>query len=437
MEEIAESVSSLSKVPPPASVSGVPFLYPIDQGVARSLWKLNVVSTLLWGAAVRLLWVGKGAAVRAIPNELPEPVAEPEVVAANAAWDERVAAWGTGFLARAGLYTHSLGRRPEPSELFDVVLLWVRTDDGFSHMSFFPAELRTLRSSELPIEIRWPIALLDLILLLVGYAWSAVTSVGSDLVPLRRTGCRILPESQALKDVGLAIELLSAKRFGGVLPTNVSLGTAEDVLARLASPDVSIWPASLGPAIRPVDDNLITEDLYAATARLEVALARPRLDEGPDKAWATAFELSIQDAIDDSEWKPRPELRGLQGHKIKDGHGTVITDIDAIGEMAGRLLIVSCKCRPFSDAINRGEHQAIREPARLVDEWVSEWGDRLSRIWRLPKIGTTDLRQYRELIGPVVTPAPIWSATLSTRGEIAPGLHAAVGASEFGRWIRG
>ena len=51
-------------------------------------------------------------------------------------------------------------------------------------------------------------------------------------------------------------------------------------------------------------------------------------------------------------------------------------------------------------------------------------------------IGTTDLRKYRELIGPVVTPAPIWSPTLSTRSEITPGLHAAVGASEFGRWIR-
>jgi hypothetical protein len=114
----------------------------------------------------------------------------------------------------------------------------------------------------------------------------------------------------------------------------------------------------------------------------------------------------------------------------------VITDIDAIGEKAGRLLIVSCKCRPFSEAVNRGEHQAIREPARLVDEWVSEWGDRLSRIRILPMIGTTDLRKYRELIGPVVTPAPIWSPTLSTRSEITPGLHAAVGASEFGRWIR-
>jgi hypothetical protein len=436
MEEIAESVSSLSSAPHPTSVVGMLFLYPIDQEVARSLWRLNVVSTLLWGIAVRLLWVGKGAALRAVPHELPEPVATPDIVEANAAWDRRVAAWGTGFLARAGLYTHSLGRKPEPSELYEVVLLWGRTDRGFSYMSFFPAELRTLRTSELPIDIRWPTALLDLILLLVGYGWSEVIGVASDLAPLGRTGCRILPRSQALEETRLAIELLSAKRFGGVLPTSVSLGTAEEVLGRLAAPEISVWPASLGPAIR-VDGDLVFEDLYAATARLETALARPRLSQSQDKAWATAFELSIQDAIDDSEWRPRPELRALQGRKVKDSQGAVITDIDAIGENAGRLLLVSCKCRPFSDAINRGKHQAVRETARLVDKWVSEWADRLSRIRGLPMIGTTDLSQFADITGPVVTPAPIWSGTVSTRTEIAPGLHAAMGAPEFGRWIRG
>jgi hypothetical protein len=434
MEEIAESISDLSATHQQAPNAALPFPYRVDQKVARSLWKLNVVSTLLWGVAVRLLWVGKGASIRALEGELPEPIASPDIKAANAAWDKRVALYGTGFLAPAGLYAHSLGQHPGSAQLHDVILLWARSDEGFWHLPFYPGELRTVTAA-LPVEIQWPTPLLDLLLLFAGYTWSQVIGAAADLGSLRSTGCRTISRAKALSEIRLAIDVMSAKRFGGVLPGSVSFGNPEQVLARLASQEVSIWPASLGTAIRSIDDQDVIEDMYAASARLQAALERPLLNEQQSKAWATAFELSIQDAIDHSDWKPRAELLALRGHEIKDGKGTVITDIDAIGENAGRLLLVSCKCRPFSDRLNRGEHSVIREAARLVDDWVSDWRSRASRIRALTKVGDLELGQFAELIGPVVTPAPIWSATLSTRAEIIPGLYAAMGATEFGRWI--
>ena len=117
-------------------------------------------------------------------------------------------------------------------------------------------------------------------------------------------------------------------------------------------------------------------------------------------------------------------------------HGKAITDIDAIGERGDRLLLVSCKGIPFSDAWNRGECRAVLNVAAAADAAVADWRDRMAKLQAEPRGDNYDFSRHSELIGVVVFPLPPWSPTPDTCAEIAPGLRAASSADELGQWVQ-
>jgi hypothetical protein len=241
--------------------------------------------------------------------------------------------------------------------------------------------------------------------------------------------------AQALDELGAALAVLEGRRLGGAIPPGVSFGSPEEIVSRLTWSAVSIWPASLGPAIRLAGNELLFEDLYAASARLGDALARPLLTGEPGNAWSKHFEATIQAAINASPWRPPPSIVALRGKHLRFA-GNQITDIDAIGQQDDRLLLVSCKCRPFSDLWNKGEPKTVRNEASVVDSAVVEWADRMNKLRKMPRGDNYDFSDYRQIIGVVVFPSPPWSPTGSSVAEVLPGLRVAAGANEFGAWIR-
>jgi hypothetical protein len=298
-------------------------------------------------------------------------------------------------------------------------------------------ELPTLRDAELPVSVRWPTAALDLIALL----WTTVVHLGdmerSDLwhEVFRRTGYRVVTRVHLLNELRVAVDLLGEHRLGGAIPRDAVFGSPERVFGRLATAEVAIWPPTQGPPLRQAANDLVFVDLFSAAARLADAFARPGDLVGEDaNRWARHYETTIQGAINASAWRPSSAVADLRGrHLTIDGRA--VTDIDAIGERDGRLLLVSCKCQPFSINWDRGEYAAVRNVATAVDRAVEEWATRIERLRSRPLGDNYNFTGYETLIGVVVTPSVPWSPNPASVNELAPGLRAAASATEFGDWL--
>jgi hypothetical protein len=129
-----------------------------------------------------------------------------------------------------------------------------------------------------------------------------------------------------------------------------------------------------------------------------------RIEQGGSvaNAWAFAFEREVQALIDSSSWQPSAQVRDLVGRTARL-NGEPITDLDAIGENGGRLLLVSCMSVAGSDGYLRGDFNAVRNLRTAVESKVAEWDDRLDQLRRAPVGDNYDLAGY-EIVGAVVVP---------------------------------
>jgi hypothetical protein len=249
----------------------------------------------------------------------------------------------------------------------------------------------------------------------------------------KKTGYRSVTRELATLEIRNALGLLRTMRLGGSIPQEVSFDSADEVLHRLTWCDVSVWPPSMGPPIRICHDDRLFVDVAASSHRLARALARPKLDGEPANVWAAHFETTVQDSINASRWKPSPTMAAIRGQALVAGNGP-ITDIDAIGEFGEQLLLVSCKCRPFDEAWDRGEHNAVRNAATVVNDAIAGWADRIAKLRESPRGNIYDF-SGRQLVGVVVFPSPPWSPKAASFEEALPGLPTAVSAQELDDWV--
>jgi hypothetical protein len=443
---IAESITAWSATRPRPSEAALAWVaYPMDQALVTSIQRLRVAAFLFQSVQAVLRCAGKGAVITSREGLTPGTVPNPELDEMMALWDRRMRAPGYDFLAQAGLYTHRFHTIPDRADYPDLVACVERSEGRFSLSPLPLAALPTLLDSNLPVELRYPTTVLDLIVLLFGVSLyrmvkrkdSKRRETQEQIAQFESSGIHFRTRAQMLEELELTLILLKDRRLGKSVPESVSFGSPQEILARLTWPEVSVWPPSMGPAIREAADELVFADLWAATRRLERALARPsQVAAGGEhaNAWSAHFESVIQDAIDASPWKPSPTVARLRGLPLTVEHKG-ITDIDAIGERDGRLLLVSCKCVPFSDAWSRGEYGAVINVASKVDQAVGVWADRLDRLRKTPHGDNYDFSAFSEFIGVVVLPSLPWTPTVSSVAEITPGLRIAVSASEFDHWI--
>lgn len=115
--------------------------------------------------------------------------------------------------------------------------------------------------------------------------------------------------------------------------------------------------------------------------------------------------------------------------------GQEITDIDAAGTLASRLVLVSCKSWPFTRAYDRGEYRTIRNTMERAIAAVDEWSERVSIIKSNPIDDNYDVSGFSDIVGVVVLPfrpfVPMGKATL----DVLPGLPAVVGVGELETWL--
>jgi hypothetical protein len=437
---IAESVSALSSMRPRAYDVPKPLVaFPIEPLPVAALHRLGGAAYLLGNVQNVLRCAGKGSIVRSRRTGFPVPVHDPKLDEMTARWDRRMRESGFDFLSQAGQYSHRLHVAPAPTDP-DVVPLTTRSNKGRFGLSPLPmGALPSLNDQSLPAELRFPPDVLDLVAFLISanlYRFLKGNETVHQIEQFEGSGLRFVSREGAQSELALVLELLESHRLGQSIPRGLDLGTPDQILNRLVAGEARIWPPSLGPAVREGADGMLIEDLWAATIRLERAFARPAEMAGGAyaNAWSSHFETVIQDAIGATAWKPLPQTAALRGRHLKIG-GQRVAEIDAIGQQGGRLLLVSCKCIPFSEEWSKGGYNAVRNVASSVDEAVTTWMARVGRLQATPRGDNYDFSAFREFIGVVVLPSLPWTPTVSSAAEVAPGLRAAVNAYELDRWV--
>lgn len=209
--------------------------------------------------------------------------------------------------------------------------------------------------------------------------------------------------------------------------------SADEVITRLASVSGSDWPLSAGPVFRH-DGDAVCVDLAAAASRLDTSLEFPAIQGELANARAHHFEDEVQAIIDDSCWQPSSGLWGLRRRKIMR-NGRQISDVDAIGEHEGTLLLVSCKSVVYSKSYDAGDYKAVRNAASLVRDAVLRW-DAVMEELRQNRTGDNyDLSSLRSIVGVVCTPNVIFVDLDTAKRFAAPGLRSSSSAVELAEWL--
>lgn len=165
---------------------------------------------------------------------------------------------------------------------------------------------------------------------------------------------------------------------------------------------------------------------HAMVERTAKHVSKPRGD---------TFELQVQDSIDASPWSASDELSALRGRMLRY-NSLDFTDLDAVGERDGMLLVVSCKSVVYDAAYDRGEFRIIRNIQTRIDEAVVYWQSIVEHLGQRPIGDNFDLSRYHRIIGVVCTPFAVYSDNALTLSFVDEGLRSAVAAYELARWMR-
>ncbi|TRO08030.1 hypothetical protein EQ836_25005 [Ectopseudomonas mendocina] len=180
-----------------------------------------------------------------------------------------------------------------------------------------------------------------------------------------------------------------------------------------------VWPLAHGAPIRITND-YVCMDMWAASMGFLAWLQFPKTQGQVANERATKFEDVVQEVIDRTRWADEAS-RALRQRRLRVD-GQALTDIDAIGSYDGTLLVVSCKSIPYTREYDRGVHNVIRNAASTVDNGVDYWARIVSQLEALRAGDNFDLTGYKQIVGVVCTPFPVYTGdtkSLSTTvGEL-------------------
>ena len=431
--------------------------YKIDDSVVRRLLKFCGGVILLSQIHVLLRLAGKGSffsfatsQLSALPNSRPSL----EISQATRLYDKRVAV-GSHFLNRTG--TTITSDHQLDKERISSIFFITRTEQPFWRRlvsgrpakenteieilyGFIPSivsveQLRAFNSDPRLLGFDWiqPEVGALFILLIVSIAFylhfdNAPVTLGQYGYCLMDLEMFKIAVDARITEARLIVEQLTLSSSSN-LPT-----TAADLLQTLENYSGSTWPLQIGSPIRR-DGELICVDLYAAAARLDSLLEFPNVQGEVGNARGAHFEFAVQAVINHSPWCPNDDLKQLRGRKLRYKDQD-ITDIDAIGEYNGTLLMVSCKSVIYTGAYDSGDYALVRNRSQMVEEAVGYWTDKRMFL-ETHKLGLNyDFTGYEHFIAVVCTPWPVHVSTGAATREITSHLLAAVSLVELQEWLR-
>jgi hypothetical protein len=161
-------------------------------------------------------------------------------------------------------------------------------------------------------------------------------------------------------------------------------------------------------------------DVASASALLPSSFVRAQ--QGRDaNMWGSSFEVQLQELIDLSPWRPRNEWRPLIRRKLQM-EGRVLTDIDAVAEVDGALLLIDAKAFRMPAGLRRGEYGPTESLRKNVETASVSWRDKIEAIRSQPAILPVVVEPSTGIHGLVVTPF-VPFVTLGPATELVLGLH--------------
>jgi hypothetical protein len=179
--------------------------------------------------------------------------------------------------------------------------------------------------------------------------------------------------------------------------------SAADILDVLRAIEPEVWPPLCGCPVHEANTQSLI-DLVGTSRRLFATLLRPA-DGAAVNVWSAHFEQDVQAVLDHSEWRPPDAMRGLIGRTIRRPDRSHLTDIDALGFNAGRLLIVSCKSIAFTLPALRGEFAVTRNIVDKTHAAATEWSQVLSTLQTHPELLGDAVPEATAIDGCVVFPS--------------------------------
>jgi hypothetical protein len=434
---------------------------PLSSGFVRyEINHVDIQNVLQFCAGVRLLsqihvllrLAGKGCFFRFNEREaLPKDIRTPEQYQAIQLYDKRVDTFGHPFSHTGTVITSDtldplredtilcVFRLAEPSWMPSLIrstsgeLVQVSVFSEFVPRLTSLNDLIHLNTDPRLRETRWLDSEIGAILLLLKMAFRMAMIAESGFVTIQQRGYIMAGEEGFSRIVSEHFDDASLT-LGNVLPDILLPRAVNELLRILKRRSGETWPLISGPVIRRAGDNLCI-DLQTATSRLERLLEFPALTGEVANARAKHFEKAVQSTIDLTPWRPDKHIQDLRGVTLRHD-GKPLTDIDAIGEQNGVLLMVSCKSLIDSGKYDVGDYQVVRNAATTVEQAVARWKGIKEFLETNRKGDNYDFSGYKELIAVVCTPSPIYTSIETAAITAAPNLHAASSIDELREWLR-
>lgn len=453
-QTLAEVVSGHSSATLSSShiVNDVSLAYTINEAVIVRLARFCSGIRFLSDLHRCYRWAGKGARFQFRKKQQPVELVESETRAAVDTYDQRVARSGRPMTRLGSMMTSTIGFDPGHA------LLWVQAIEPTTMPTLMPGakfvnaqekdwvsatanyvfslvgleELEKLASdSRSHLDIIFTKETASLIYLLA-CAPTMLLRHRAGFYSLARTGYLMwtIPEAPLQFMEALYPTVLP---FVRAILEAVSIQNVSEINAVVSSIVGREWPLAAGPIFRR-DKNFVCVDLAAATSRLNAALQFPAVQDRYANARADHFEDQVQAVIDRSDWKPGPSTIALRRRTLIC-HGAPITDIDAIGERDGFLLLISCKSIVYSDRHDKGEYAAIRNAASDMQKYVKRWESVIENLERNPHGDNYDLRSFKRFVGVVCTPQVVFVHRETLDRKALPNLFFVSSIGELADWI--
>ena len=202
--------------------------------------------------------------------------------------------------------------------------------------------------------------------------------------------------------------------------------------SRIKAISPSLWPLSEGGVIREMESTLLLDVRAMSGALLKSAELDRQLSDAANLR-AGAFERDVQELLNNTKWKPAAELLSIRGRTLK-WKAQAVTDIDAIGQLEGRLLLISCKSLIYDRKYDRGDFQVVRNAQLTVDQAVTDWSVKVQHFRNQPVGDNYDFSSFREIVAVVCTPFSVYTRTRESLAFIDGTLRACASAGELYVW---
>jgi hypothetical protein len=138
--------------------------------------------------------------------------------------------------------------------------------------------------------------------------------------------------------------------------------------------------------------------------------------------------------IDGTRWSPPDSLKRYRGRHLRLA-GEQIGEVDAIAELDGICILVSCKSRVYTATYDMGLRNVVRNTADYLSRAVEDWEALVEKLRHNPVGDNYNLSAIKDLRGVVITPSVMYVPIEVAEKESVAELRYYSSFGEFETWV--